>query len=397
MRKTKVLFLINDLLPGGAQRVVLDIASNINHDLYDPVVVSLRNAATLHGGMEPMDHEFSEAGIRVLTLGWNGHPSVSEFLDLMRMIRRESPDIIHAHLPYSVILGTIAARLAGVRRIIAHEHNTREFDPFLIRFLRALVAPFVDLVICYTDEVEHSLFGDVHTFMAADDDLLSGRVRSLTVFNGIDTQKVLALAHATDRDGVRNELGVSHGEILVVAVGRLVSWKGHEHLVRAFARVISRRKDIKLRIAGYGPMEDTFRDLILKQGLASHVSLLGARADAVALMRSADIISNVYTYEPGTAVQEAAGLAGLEALTTGTPVILGDYPSTARIAPGGIAAVVDPYDEEALAKTIEHLADNPAERIRLGAAASHFMQEAMDVRKVAGRYERVYAWLCTPR
>jgi glycosyltransferase involved in cell wall biosynthesis len=396
MKKRKILFLINDLLPGGAQRVVLDIASHIDPELHEPVVVALRSSAILQGGRESLDQEFSRKGVKTMNLGWHGHPSIQGFLNLIRLIREESPDVIHAHLPYAVILGAVAGKLAGARQIIAHEHNTREFDPFLIRFLRRAVSPFINLSICYTDEVESSIFGAVHMYMSSSDDhCLAAGARSITVFNGIDTADVATRARGIDKEKIRSSLGVRGGETLVLAVGRLISWKGHEHLIRSFSHVVLHRKDIKLRIVGYGPLESELQNCIRVMNLSDHVELIGSRSDAVELMAAADIFSNVYTYDQQTTVREAAGLAGLEALATGTPVIMGDYPSTRRIAPNGIAVVVDPRSEDSLAQAIEALADAPEERDRIGHAAAHFMQEAMDVRKVARRYEQVYAWLCT--
>ncbi len=397
MNKKRILFIINDLLPGGAQRVVLDIARNLNRNLFDVHVIALRDVADVRSAKGDLVGLFVKYGVSYEILGWKKSLTIAGFKALIGSIKRFNPDISHMHLPYSIIVGTIASKIAGVRYLVAHEHNTDEFDPWRIKALRFFTDKFLSLVICYTDIVEKAIYGGTHVLMKEEDYLrfLSPLPHSLTIYNGIDTKRLLSLRDSLDREAARELLHVSPGQILVLATGRLISWKGHEHLIRSFAHVVNERKDISLRIIGYGPLENHLKNLIRDLHLEEHVALLGLRTDAQELLVSADIFSNVYTYDDNTLVKEALGVSGLEALASGIPTIVGFHPSANKFVTNNLDAyVVDPKDEVALARAIVELASDPARRKELGQNASKNMQETFDWSNIARRYEQVYTLLC---
>lgn len=397
MNKKRILFIINDLLPGGAQRVVLDIARNLNRETFDVHVIALREVVDVRSAKGDLVALFIKYGVSYEILGWKNSVTITDFKALISSIKRFSPDISHMHLPYSIIVGTIASKIAGIRHLIAHEHNTDEFDSWRIKLLRFFTDKFLSLVICYTDIVEEAIYGETHVLMKQEDCLnfSSPLPHSLTIYNGIDTKGLLSLRNSLDKKTTRELLRVSSDQILVLATGRLISWKGHEHLIRSFAHVVRERKDVSLRIIGYGPLENYLKNLISDLHLEKYVALLGLRTDAQELLASADIFSNVYTYDDKTLVKEALGVSGLEALASGIPTIVGFYPSANKFVTNNVDAyVVDPKDEAALARAIVELASNPVRRNELGQNASKNMQETFDWSNIARRYEQVYTLLC---
>ncbi len=397
MKKIKVLYIINDLLPGGAQRVVLDVARSLNREQFDVHVIALRDVKNVGQGKgEDLTTRFRDFGVSFEILNWAGRLSLAQMRKLISSIRIFAPDVVHFHLPYSIIVGSIASWIARAPVRIAHEHNTHEFDPWKVRFLRALIKPLISLVICYTDIVEEALFGKSNVYMKKEDDiLLTKKTKSLTIFNGIDAKIFSHLQTSLDKSSKRKEVGIKEGEIFLLATGRLISWKGHEHLIRSFALVLKERRDIQLRIVGYGPLDEELRRLVETLGLKENVRLLGLRTDAHELLVSADIFSNVYTYSAGTSVKEALGIAGLEAIASGTGTLVGYYESADKFAKDGVDCLfVDPQSEEDLKKAICRLAIDKELRENLGKNGMKNMQETFDWENIARRYEQVYTFLC---
>ncbi len=71
-----------------------------------------------------------------------------------------------------------------------------------------------------------------------------------------------------------------------LAVGRLVAVKNHAMLLRAFRRVVDTNAEVRLRIAGEGPMRDELSALIAELNLQNHVELLGFRTDILQLLQA---------------------------------------------------------------------------------------------------------------
>lgn len=396
-RKIKVLYIINDLLPGGAQRVVLDIARNLNKEKFDVHTIALRNVKDLEGGEGgDLKKSFEHYNVSYTILGWRKGLHFQEFKQLVEDIKKYSPDIVHLHLPFSIIVGSLASWIAGVKVRIAHEHNTSEFDPWKVRLLKFLTQPLISLTICYTDIIENALFGTRNIFTDIEKEIsLSKKNRSITIFNGIDVEMLSSLKSSVDKEKKRLSVDIGQQDIFVLVTGRFVSWKGHEHLIRSFSHVVKERKNIKLRIIGYGPLEEKLKELVFSLNLQNYIRFLSLRTDALELLVSADIFCNVYTYSDQTAVKEALGIAGLEALASGVASIIGFYPSADKFTDNGKNCIyVFPYDEIALKNAILRLADDGEGRKKLSASSVKYMKERFDWSYVAKKYEGVYTFLC---
>jgi len=179
---------------------------------------------------------------------------------------------------------------------------------------------------------------------------------------------------------------------LVVALGRLVTYKGYDVLLQALRDV-----DTHLIIIGDGPLRGALGDLAQTLGIADRVSLVGHRPrdEAKAIVHAA----NVFVM-PSTTVAEGFGLAQVEAMATGRPIINTSLPTTvplvARHNLEGLT--VPPGDPDALAAALKKLLDDADLAKRLGAAAraraiSEF-DHAVFVKRVENLYEKALEDRC---
>jgi rhamnosyl/mannosyltransferase len=173
----------------------------------------------------------------------------------------------------------------------------------------------------------------------------------------------------------------------VLAVGRLVYYKGFDLLIRAFAKV---SKVANLVIVGDGPLKGALQQLIEDLGLTKRVFLIGNIADISPIYGACDLF-----VLPSIANNEAFGLVQLEAMAFGKPVINTNLPTgvpyVSRHEETGLTVPVN--DESAMTQALERLLSDSELRSKLGKAArqrakAHFSLTAM-IKKTLDVYGKV--------
>lgn len=178
-----------------------------------------------------------------------------------------------------------------------------------------------------------------------------------------------------------------HGPRLVLAVGRLVYYKGFDVLIRAMRLV-----EARLVIIGEGPLEGSLRALARAEGVSHKVTLLGEvqNSDVAPFFAAADVF-----VLPSVARSEAFGIVQLEAMASGTPVVNtaldSGVPWVSQHERTGLT--VPPGDPPALAAALARLLDDRVLRDRLGAAARARARAEFDVRVMGDRVAGIYRTL----
>lgn len=383
MRRIKIVQLINNLRRGGAEAVAADIARSLNREAFDASVWCLRSyrgdrpdftGRLRKGGLEPVD-------IGEMRL-WRAIPL------LTGRLKKERPDILHCHLPLSIIAGTIAGRLAGVPCIVAHHHNTWAFNSWKINLALRLVKPFIHLHICYAGAVEEELFGATHLI---DEKIAHRPGRSCTIHSLLDIREIERVRVQTDRVAKRRDLKVEADDFLILTVARLIDWKGTDTAIRAMATVCARIPSARLVIAGEGRERANLEALIRESSARERIHMLGARPDVYELLCTADAFSGVYRYAELVKTKEAVGVAILEAMAAGLPVVVSDYPSArAYVRPRETGMLVTPNDPDALAQALIELAQAPSLHRRVSEGGRSFVQEHLSLEHLIPVYESLY-------
>lgn len=391
MLKTKIVYLTNDLLLGGTQSIVLDIASSIDASRYEREMWYLDDHKNGDATRPDFVPKFEEAGIRTRCFGVRRF--IPGIFALRRALKEAKPDIIHVCLPDAVIIGTIAARLAGVKRVVIHEQNTHKFYSWKLNAAFAFARSLADLTIAYSDTLEDELFGAHHILRTPIERI---EHRSYTIYNAIRTDNVAKVNTEGTRRAKRAELGISDDDILLFTAARLVDWKGHAYLIEAFADVITACPNAKLRIAGEGPQESELTALIRKHGLEDSVLLLGPRTDVYELLAAADIFPQAYAYPEGFS-SITLGMSGMEAMAFGLPVVASRYPALYEgIEDGKNVLLVEPRDVAGLSGALMSLCKDSTLRMRIGSAARRYVEERFSYAVSAKIYESLYDALSKP-
>ena len=376
-RRINVLHIIERLPLGGAENLLWVLARNIDRKRFNLSFCCLRD-----GGY--VADRLRDEGFKVVCLqNRRMRHLYKKVLDIIRLIRADDVDIVQTHLIEANLLGRVGAWLAHAPRICKTEHAILR-DIWRSGTLRERAYLLSDRVldgfsdrIIYVSEAVRRLVNEGRR---------SNPLKHVVIHNAFDEK------HFTTnktRDGVRGLYGFSEKDIVVGIVGRLVPHKGHDHLFEAVKEVRKRHEGIKILIVGSGPEKARLEKSAGISGLVA--VFLSDRDDVPELMKAMDIYVQPSLREP-------FGIAVIEAMFSGLPVIGTDAGGIPEIIEGGKTGIlVPPADPDALADALLTLIENPslsesmAERGR-EAAASRF-----NGRRYAREMERLYASLVDAR
>lgn len=118
------------------------------------------------------------------------------------------------------------------------------------------------------------------------------------------------------------------GKLKLISVGRLVPWKGHEHLIRALPLAAAELPGVELSLVGEGPELPRLADLADELGVGTRVSFLGAvpHGELPSILSDHHVYAQPSTLDARTGQEESCGVALLEALAVGLPAVITDSP-----------------------------------------------------------------------
>jgi len=292
-------------------------------------------------------------------------------------LRRRTYDVLHLHLPNPMGAASyLASKKPRGHRLIVSYHS----DVVRQRLLARAYAPLVDRVL----ERASTVIAASPNYVKSSPVLQRFAGKTVVIPYGIDLDLYQRTpAREAEAQALRAEFG---GGPLLLAVGRLVYYKGFEHAIRALSHI----PRAHLVIVGKGPLRGELEELARSIGVSDRVTFAGdVHADRIAHYYLA---SDVYLL-PSIARSEAFGIVQIEALAAGLPVVNTDLPTGVPFVSidGETGFTVPPADPVALARAVARLLDDAELRTRFGAAARaraerEFSKETM-IRRVLSVYE----------
>jgi rhamnosyl/mannosyltransferase len=296
---------------------------------------------------------------------------------MVRAIRETPADIVHLHVP-NPYAG--AAFLLSNHRapLVVSWHSDIVRQRFLSHLLRPLERATVRRAA--------ALIASSHNYLETSPTLAGNRDRCHVIPYGIDEQEL----QRPDPAKV-SALRRRYGPRIVLAVGRLVYYKGLEYLIRAMRSI-----DGHLLIVGDGPLRDKLGDLTAATGVSARVTFTGTlgRAELIDFYHAADVF-----VLPSVARSEAFGIVQLEAMACGKPVVNTQLPCGVPFVSvdGETGITVAPGAPEPLADAINRLLGDSALRTSYGAAARRRVQELFSVDLMVERTRSLYQQILDTR
>ena len=207
---------------------------------------------------------------------------------------------------------------------------------------------------------------------------VSDFIRSDAISHGVDESRVTTIHNTLlsplpvadgDPAELRRALGVPPEAFVYGMASRIATGKGHVDAVRAFDILAESRNDSWLVIAGTGPVKDELRTVIAASRARNRVMMLGHRTDIASLLSCFDVFVHPSRNEP-------FGLAVLEALSVGLPVVAYREGGTVELVESGVCGLLaDPGDVASLSDAMGKLYDDPELLTSTGAAAKRRVAE----------------------
>ncbi len=319
------------------------------------------------------------AGVPLTTLGMRrGVPSLSGLVGLVRVLRRERPDVLQTWLYHADLMGLVAGSLAGVPHIAwnlrCSDMDMSYYSPMsrtVLRLLRRL-SSWPDAVIVNSEAGRRT------------HERLGYRPRRWEVIpNGFDLDRY---GPSTSRRGrFWDEIGAGEGDVVIGMVARLDPQKDHGTFLDAAARIAATRPEARFVLIGRGcEPAGALSSAITERGLGSSVRLLGERTTVADDLAGFDIAVLSSTF--GEGCPNALG----EAMASGVPVVATDVGDARRIV-GDTGLVVTPGDSEELAAALERLIAAGREvRKLMGSSARARIAEHFALPAIVAHYEDLY-------
>ncbi len=336
----------------GSEAHLLSVLPLLRERGWDARIVVLHEGEP---GARAFVDELQRRDVPVVAHRLRGDVDPPAFGRLLRLLRSERPTIVHTHLFHADVYGLPAAALAGVAARVSTKHGFNEF-----RERRAIAAADRAVARLATRQVAIS----------------AGLARYLEETEGFapGTFDVVHYGIAAGPEPPPSPL-----EPRFVAIGRLIPIKGFDVLLRAFALARAEIPELRLEIAGEGPLEQKLRALA-----SDGVTFLGRVTPVQPLLESA-----AACVVPSRG--EGFGMVALEAMERGRAVVASSVGGLQELVDDGVTGrLVPPEDVEALAATLIEVARDPGSVRELGAAGRRRTLERFSEQASVEGLVRVY-------
>jgi glycosyltransferase involved in cell wall biosynthesis len=375
MPRLKITYVLPNLEPGGTEKHVLSLCRSLDRSRFSVSLVTTAGGGALYD-------RFSE----ILPVAVTGDPGYgkrhrTEPVDQLRTVfrlagrfRREKPDILHAYLPAANVIGPIAARMAGVKRIIVSKRSMADYKvkfPFL-RKVEPIGNLMADVILVNSDAVRVDV--------ERTESFWEGKFRK--IYNGVSPIPAWTPELAAE---FRIREGIPSRAIAALTVSNFYPYKGHDYLVEAVPRVVAACPEVLFLLVGRdsGTKERT-RERVRQLGLERHIRFLGSRADVPDLVRASDLLVH-------PSLEEGFSNAILEAMAGGLPVVACEAGGNPELVGDGVTGIlVPPRAPESLAAAILSLLNDGEKRKKMGAEGRRRASEEFPLEGMIKEMEALY-------
>jgi glycosyltransferase involved in cell wall biosynthesis len=345
---------------GGMESVVRELVSRQSIEFPVKVVVANDHPATVI--------EFRDGAeiTRVARFGTLASQPICPTLPFHLTAARET--LVHLHFPNPWAAQAYLMSGHKGKLIVTHHADTEGR-----RFLRK----FTDPVVRRAMKRAAAIIVTSRRYLDSSAELTDFRHKCQVVPLGID------LVSCDEDSPEVAAIRAKYGESIVLAIGRLVPYKGFEYLLKSMVEI-----DATLLVIGTGPGRETLEDTVRKLGLGAKVHLLGHVREVGPWYKAARLLAM-----PSISRAEAFGLVQVEAMATGIPVVNTNIDSgVPDVSLHGITGItVPPRNTRALVDAIELLLKNPEMRLNYGRAGAIRAREEFSCERMAQRTFSVYA------
>jgi len=365
MKRKKLVFILNNFLIGGTERVLLEIIKNLDRDKFEINIITIF-------GSGPIEIEFRKLGIPIFFAGPKKYPASLLFkvvwilsipfilLRLMVLLRKINPNIIITSLYQSDILGFWASFCLNTK-LVSIQHDVIRIN-LIIAWFKTIAFKKANRVIAISNEVKEFL---IEYFKVP-----ASKIE--VIYNGVDFEKFLSFQKA-DKDW----------EPVFGTIARLDKIKGHIYILKAFKKL--KNEGVKLPrfiFVGNGSERENLEHF-MKENDLSNVKFVGEVLDVGEYLKQIDIFLF-------PSLSEGLGVAIIEALVAKKLIIASNVGGIKELIKHNKTGIlIEPTNIDDIYKTIKWVLENKDEAIRLRNASFKWINEnrqLFDIKEVSKKY-----------
>jgi len=354
MKKTKILYIIDNLRVGGAQTILFSQIKEFVKRGYEVTLACL--------GERGRDTKvFEDLGIEVCALEMRGFLDAPRLFRLFSLIRREKPDIVQTYAFYSNTLGVLVAKLAAARCVVSSVEGIDLWMKWPHFLLNRLIFFLVNRVIVRSS----TLFNVAKNRMVCDSKKIE------LIYNGIRV----------------DDFEVKHWRRTTKVVGTVASLtpiKGHRFLIEAAKNIIEEYPDVRFVFVGDGSLGKDLKKQVASLGLEENFVFLGDVGEV------GDVLSGFSVFVLPS-ISEGHPVSILEAMASGLPVVASNVGGIPEIVEDGVSGfLVPPKNPEKLASAINRLLGDRRLSKKIGLRGREIVEEKFTLEGTIQETEEVY-------
>lgn len=382
----KVLMLTDYFYPhiGGVEKVVFEISKRLLGKGCEVSVLTLntgkaKNFETLRS---IRIHRAAWSIDLTRVIGVQLTVSLSAPFKLLKAIKTEKPDVIHANnLFFFTTLLAVLLKNMMKRPLVTTFHigpiSSGGVMNWLVSIYEKVISKRIvsqsDKIIAISIAVKnHAIF------------LGAAPSKVVVVPNGVDSEQFVPKLRTDENESARDD----DDKIKVLFVGRLIFDKGVQCLIEAAPRILAKNPNVEFVIVGEGPFERKLRKLAQHVGVMHAFKFVGASLDVAGVMKASDVFVLPSMREGGRP------LVVMEAMACGLPVIVTKVPGIGEIITNNQDGIlIDINDSQALADMVLRVIDDREFSSKLGWNARCSVEQNCAWEKTARSVLEVYETL----
>ena len=369
---TTILHCIDTTGPGGAETLFVELAEHFSKAPY-------RSIALLRGPGW-VERQLTARGVPVIIEESRGSVNARYLLRLVRHIRQNQVDLVHAHLAGANLYGSMAGWIARIPVISTYHGSVDLHSSGRLETLRSRIIGHGSRVVA----VSAGLREEVATRLGVPTDQIE------LIPNGIDFDR---FAHAQPL-GLREQLGLAPGARVIGSLGNIRPAKAYDVGLRVLRRLRDQHMDVWWFVAGQARPGDALLDqlkgLAKELGVDDRVRFLGFVEEPERFLAEIDVFLLCSS-------SEGHPLALTQAMAAGLPIVATRCGVEPVLGGGTHGWLAEVGDADGLSRQLQAALANGETVRRKRQEASTFARQTYDGKAVIQRYEKLYAELLARR
>ncbi len=379
LRKIKVLHIITRMIRGGADENTYATIAGLNGGKYEMDLMAganseLDNFPLLNGKnifiVEDLVREISP---------WK---DLRAFYQIYRFLKKNRYDIVHTHTAKGGFIGRMSARMANVPIVIHTLHGTT-FGDFLPYYRKKLYISLEKLAASSTDKFI-SVGRDVKSIYLNEG--IGEPEKHTVIYSGIDIDRFHRVSRMPEerRIELRNKLGLSSSDMVIVNISRLEPRKGHKFFLESASKIVKHYPHAKFLIVGEGNFKAELKRKSDDLKLNSNLIFTGPRRDIENVIGISDIsvLTSLWEGLPRVLIQSAL---------VGKPIVTFEVEGVREVVENGVNGFVVPSkDVDTLSERIEFLLEDPQRARKMGLQGQRIVGDAWRVEKMVDKIDDLY-------